>query len=161
MTITPLKENEMPDFVLLYMKFINFLRYNCNEVYFDYSDDIEDKLKTYFEKCLKDPLYAIYLARENDDTIGFIAGDMRPSFFPYSTLGLNGYISGVYVEENTRKKGITKELENYIINHFFKIHQADYVELHCLTNNSVAKKMWEGLGYRTFREQLRKKISND
>ena len=158
MTISTLKENEIPAFVTLYMKFIDFLRFNCNEIYFDYSDDIEDKLKAYFEKCLKDPLYVIYLAKENDAVIGFIAGDMRTSFFPYSTLGLNGYISGVYVEENTRKKGITKQLENYITENFFRKHNATYIELHCLTSNVVAKKMWKSLGYRTFREQLRKKI---
>jgi len=158
MTISLLKEKEISDFVKLYMKFIDYLRYNCGEIYFDYSDDIQEKLKTYFEKSIKDPLFVIYLAKENDTTIGFIAGDMRPSFFPYSTLGLNGYISGVYVEENTRKKGITKLLENYITEIFFKKHNATFIELHCLTNNIVAKKMWEALGYKTFREQLRKKI---
>jgi len=158
MIISNLTESDIPNFITLYMKFINVLRFNCNEIYFDYSDDIEDKLKAYFEKCLKDPLYIIYLAKENDIAVGFIAGDMRPSFFPYSALGLNGYISGVYVEENIRKKGITKLLEIYITEYFFKANNATYIELHCLTSNVVAKKMWESLGYRTFREQLRKKI---
>lgn len=161
MNISPLKESEISDFVSLYLKFLNVLRYDCNEIYFDYADDIKPRLTAYFEKCIKDPLYVIYLAKENNVAIGFIAGDMRPSFFPYSTLGLNGYISGVYVEASTRKKGITKMLENYIIEDFFKKHNATYIELHCLTNNLVAKKMWEGFGYKTFREQLRKKVVNE
>jgi len=161
MNISLLKENEISEFVSLYVKFINVLRYDCNEIYFDYGDDIKPRLTTYFEKCLKDPMYVIYLAKENNVIVGFIAGDMRPSFFSYSSLGMNGYISGVYVEANTRKKGITKMLENHIIENFFKKHNATYIELHCLTNNLVAKKMWEGLGYRTFREQLKKRIIND
>jgi len=159
MTISPLIECEIPDFVNLYMKFINYLRYDCQEIYFDYTEDIGDKLKIYFKKCLKDPLYAIYLAKEDDVSVGFIAGDMRPSFFPYSTLGYNGYISGVYVDESIRGKGLTKLLEKYITENFFKKNNATYIELHCLTNNIIAKKMWGTLGYKTFREQLRKKIT--
>lgn len=160
MIIAPLKENDINDFVKLYMKFINYLRYSCNEIYFDYTPDIEDKLKAYFRKCVKDPMHAIFVVSENDQTIAFIAGDMRPSFFPYSSLDMNGYISAVYIEENVRQKGIAKILENYITEHFFKKHKATYIELHCLTVNIIAKKTWKNLGYSTFREQLRKKIED-
>lgn len=160
MKITTLKPDEIPAFIDLYMKFIDYLRFDCKEIFFDYIPEIKEKLTPYFERCMKDPNYAIYLAKENDNTIGFIAGDIRYSFFPYSSIGKIGYISAVYVSEKARKKGLTKYLENFITENFFQKHDITYVELHCLTSNTIAKKCWETFGYRTFREQLRKKIKH-
>jgi ribosomal protein S18 acetylase RimI-like enzyme len=159
MEITLLQPREIPVYTDLYVKFIDFLRVDCNEIFFEYIPEIKEKLIPYFERCLKDPNHAIYLAKENEKIIGFIAGDIRYSFFPYSSIGKIAYISAVYVDERARKKGLTKHLENYITENFFKKNNVDYVELYCLTKNTVAKKCWESLGYCTFREQLRKKLS--
>lgn len=158
MTITTLKSKEIPDLVSLYVRFINYLRYDCNETYFTYNDNMEAELHKYFEKKLNDPYHIVYLAKEKDKIMGFIAGDMRPSFFSYASLGLNGYISAIYVEEAYRKKDLSKKLETHIEEKFFRKHNAQYIELHCLSNNKRAKNLWQSLGYETFREQLRKKL---
>jgi ribosomal protein S18 acetylase RimI-like enzyme len=158
MEISLLQPQEIHTYTDLYLKFIDFLRVDCDEIFFEYIPEIKEKLIPYFERCLKDPNHAIYLARENDKIIGFIAGDIRYSFFPYSSVGKIAYISAVYVDESIRKKGLTKHLENYITENFFRKNKVNYIELHCLTNNTVAKKCWESLGYSTFREQLRKKL---
>ncbi|MDD3876117.1 MAG: GNAT family N-acetyltransferase [Bacteroidales bacterium] len=158
MQITTLKQEELPIFVNLYMKFINYLRYDCNEFNFTYDENITKKLLNYFEEKLTDPYHIIYIAREENEIQGFIAGDIRPGFFTFTSLGLNGYISSIYVEECNRMKSVSKILEAYIINNFFKKHKVQYVELHCLINNTRAKKLWQTLGYENFREQLRKKI---
>lgn len=160
MTITPLKAEEVEDFVSLYMHFVDYLRFNCNEIYFSYSDDIREKLKIHFDSCVNNPLHGIYLARESGTVKGFIAGDMRPSFFPYASIGLNGYISAVYVMSDQRRKGITKALVEHITEDFFKKHKATYIELHCLTNNTTAKDLWRTLGYKVFREQWRIKLQD-
>lgn len=158
MEIALLQFQEIPAYTDLYIKFIDYLRNECKEIFFDYIPEIKEKLIPYFGRCLKDPKHAIYLAKENSEIIGFIAGDIRYSFFPYSSVGKIGYISAVYIAENARKKGLTKILENYITENFFRKNNVVYIELHCLTKNTVAKKCWDGLGYSTFREQLRKKL---
>jgi len=158
MEITLLKIKEIPILAGLYMKFIHVLKDECCEPYFNYTEDIEEKLSRYFKKCLKNPHHAIYLARINNEVAGFIAGDMRPSFFPYAVPVLNGYISAVYIEKKFRRKGLTRKLEQHICENFFSRHNAEYVELHCLVRNTKARNTWKKLGYNPFREQLRKSI---
>ncbi len=41
---------------------------------------------------------------------------------------------------------------------FFKKYKLEYAELNVLSNNFIGKKVWNKLGYNTFREQMRKKI---
>ena len=159
MTIAPLKPEEIDDLAAMYVKFINYLRGDCEEVYFSYAIPLEEEMRKYFEKKYNDPLHAVFIAKtENGSPAGFIAGDMRPSFFPFADTGLNGYISALFVEEKYRRTGLGNILENHIITQFFKPHHAKYIELHCLTKNTRAKKLWQSLGYNTFREQLRKAI---
>jgi len=158
MEITLLQPQEISTYTDLYLKFIDYLRVQCKEVFFEYIPEIKQKLIPYFERCLRDPNHAIYVAKEKDEIIGFIAGDIRYSFFPYSSMGKIAYISSVYIAEGVRRKGLTRIFENHITENFFRKNNVEYIELHCLTNNMVAKKCWENLGYSTFREQLRKKL---
>ncbi len=159
MIIETLKKSEITRFIPLYMKFVDHLRYDCNEIYFDYGSDIFEKLESRLAEQVDDLHHAIYVAKDNDNYAGFIAGNIRPSFFPHSSLGLNAYISAVYIEHYYRDSGLLMLLLDIITENLFKKHNAEFIELHCLTNNVYAKKIWEKLGYKTFREQLRKKIT--
>ncbi len=159
MIIETLKKTEIKAFIPLYMKFVDHLRFDCNEIYFDYGPDIVSKLENQFIISIENPLHDIYIAKEKNHIAGFIAGDMRPSFFPHSTLGLNAYISAVYIEKSYRNTSLFNQLLDTITDNLFKKYKAEYIELHCLTNNVSAKKIWQKLGYKPFREQLRKKIS--
>ncbi len=161
MTISPLRADEVNGFVELYMKFVDYLRFDCEEIYFNYTEDIREKLKVHFAKCVDDPLHGIYLAKESGKVTGFVVGDMRPSFFSYASIGLNGYISAVYVMRGERMRGLTKALVEHITEFFFKKHKATYIELHCLTNNTIAKEVWQTLGYKPFRAQWRLKLPNE
>lgn len=68
-----------------------------------------------------------------------------------------GYISGAYVLSEFRGKGVMKSLEKIILD-YFKQCGLKYIEVNFLSTNLIAKKSWEGLGYKTFREQARKEI---
>lgn len=158
MNIKSLKTSEIRTFIPQYMKFVDHLRFDCNEIYFEYGPDIFKKLEKQLIYQITSPLHAIYVARVNDNFAGFIAGDVRPSFFPHSSLGLNAYISAVYINEKYRNSGLALKLIETITEKLFKKHNVEFIELHCLTNNLEAKRIWEKLGYKTFREQMRKKI---
>jgi len=45
-----------------------------------------------------------------------------------------------------------KELER-MLGEYCKKHGLAYVELNVMANNTIGKKSWEALGYKTFREQ--------
>jgi hypothetical protein len=51
-----------------------------------------------------------------------------------------------------------KTLETMLMG-FFGEHGVQQVELNVLAGSAAGKKSWEALGYRTFREQMRKTIS--
>jgi len=79
-------------------------------------------------------------------------------FLPFSKINKVGYISAGFVSENHRKKGIIQKLEKMGTD-FFRRHDIEYSELNVLSNNIVGKKTWNSLGYNTFREQMRKKLT--
>ncbi len=97
------------------------------------------------------------MAKDGDSVIGFISGEVKECFLPISKIKKIGYIGGAYVLPSYRNKGMMKNLERLIIDYFKKQGLA-YVELNVLTNNPIGKRSWESLGYKTFREQMRKKI---
>lgn len=50
-----------------------------------------------------------------------------------------------------------KKLEENLLD-FFRKHEIKYVEVNYVTANAGAKKCWNALNYRTYREQARKEI---
>lgn len=50
-----------------------------------------------------------------------------------------------------------KQVEALLLE-FFRQNQVSYVEKEFLSTNEVGKKTWTALGYRTFREYMRKQI---
>ena len=76
---------------------------------------------------------------------------------PISSIRKVGYISGAYVLPEYRQKGVVKKLESEIVK-FFKAKGLKYAELNFLSQNNIARKSWEALGYKVFREQARKQI---
>ncbi len=99
----------------------------------------------------------IYVAKESDEIVGFIFGEITNCFYPYSKIKKIGYIFSAYVKPSQRRKGILTALEDNIRS-FFKENDIKFVELHTLAKNPVAVRSWEKLGYETFRLQMRKQI---
>lgn len=156
MEIKSLKEQDLSAFAEVYVRFIESLRDVGSEIYFDYKPDMKEKLERAFSTAIRKPEWKIFVAKEKNKIIGFIAGDIRNTFFPYSKIEKIGYISAVYINDKHRKAGLARKLEKKICDEFFNKQNIKYLELHCLTKNGPAKKCWNTLGYVTFREQLRK-----
>ncbi len=56
------------------------------------------------------PGYTFYIAEDNDKLIGFILLSTRRDYVPGSTSFPVGYIEGLYVEKQWRKKGVGRQL---------------------------------------------------
>ena len=94
---------------------------------------------------------------EEDDTIIGLLREIVPCHLPISSVKRVGYISGAYVLPEYRGQGIMKRLETLLVV-YFKDCGLQFVELHFIVKNLLARKSWDALGYKTFREQARKRI---
>jgi ribosomal protein S18 acetylase RimI-like enzyme len=142
----------------LYNELAYFIKYESKDDYFNFDTLSETEFEKKLKESLKQPSTSItFVAKDGDSVIGFISGEVKECFLSISKIKKIGYIGGAYVLPSYRNKGIMKNLERLIIEYFKKQGLA-YVELNVLTNNPNGKRSWESLGYKTFREQMRKKI---
>ena len=109
------------------------------------------------EGIIEDDCAAIYVALDDQTQIGFIGGQIQSNFLPFSNISKVGYITGAYINQSYRRKGIMKLLEGRLLE-FLKSKNIAYVDLNIISNNITGKTCWKRLGYETFREQMRKKI---
>ena len=152
-----LKE-DIPIIAMLYIKLALYIKQETKDPYFETNGLSEQALICSLEKDIQDETKQIIVAIENDNIVGFIAGAIIDCFLPFSKVTKVGYITGAYVSEENRYNGIMKNLEKMITSYFMG-HKLDYAELNVISNNFVGKKTWNKLGYITFREQMRKKLS--
>nr|WP_281178956.1 GNAT family N-acetyltransferase [endosymbiont 'TC1' of Trimyema compressum] len=66
-------------------------------------------------------------------------------------------MEGAYVNENYRGQGLMSQMEAKMIDYFRGLGLV-YCELCIISKNQMARDCWEHLGYKTFREQMRKSI---
>lgn len=98
-----------------------------------------EKLINYVEIRLKRKNYFIYKATLRNKVIGTISSQL---------LSLKrGFITDAYVEPDSRRKGILRKLEKYVLNEF-KNRGARTVELNVRSNNEEGRSTWNALGYK-------------
>lgn len=148
---------EVAEVARLYNKLANFIKDETGDEYFNFDELSEEGLENQLLSFANDPMKRIYIVKENDNVIGFIAGEIINCFLPISKILKVGYVAGAYVLPEYRRKGIMTNLEQLLTN-FFKENSISYVELNIISKNLLAKRSWRSLGYITFREQMRKKI---
>ncbi|HZG86694.1 MAG TPA: aminoglycoside 6'-N-acetyltransferase [Paenibacillus sp.] len=69
-----------------------------------------DNLRTELEDLIQSEKDIIYLAFVEGECIGFIHMSLRVDYVEGSRSSPVGYVEGIYVEENHRRKGISKKL---------------------------------------------------
>ncbi len=75
-----------------------------------WTDYEHDNLKTDLKKIQKDENQKVFIAKNNDDPIGFINLSIRTDYVEGSDGSPTGYLEGIFVEKNYRKQGIAKQL---------------------------------------------------
>lgn len=73
----------------------------------------EEKLNLHFTKLLDKEDAVIFLAEEEDQYIGFAHCQLRFDYVEGTDTSPAGYLEGIYVMEEYRKRGIGKELVTY------------------------------------------------
>ena len=87
----------------------------------------------------------LFLVEHGQDLVGFLAGKTRalPSYFGGSAVG---FISEVYVRENSRKHGAGSKLV-VAATRWFREHGIKRLELQVLPQNLSARRVYQKLGW--------------
>ncbi|WP_199900160.1 aminoglycoside 6'-N-acetyltransferase [Caldalkalibacillus mannanilyticus] len=73
-------------------------------------DNTWDNLRTELQVLLESEKDIVYIALVGDTYVGFIQLSIRNDYVEGSHSSPVGYIEGIYVDENYRNRGISKEL---------------------------------------------------
>jgi GNAT superfamily N-acetyltransferase len=141
----------------LYNELAYFTQRETKDAYWDFGTLSAEPLSNNLKNIVEHPERRIFVARENNECVGFIAGEISQCHLPLSSTKKIGFISGAFVLPDYRGKGIMKTLEGRMVD-FFRESGVKYSELFFIANNEVGRKCWNSLGYQTFREQARKPI---
>lgn len=149
--------SEVAEIAILHNKLAYFIQKETEDDYWDFGVLSEENISKHLSTFIGNSERKIFISRDDEKIVGFIAGEIIQCHLPISSVKKIGYISGAYVLPEFRGKGIMKSLEKMVLD-YFKQSGLKYAEVNFLSNNLIAKKSWEGLGYKTFREQARKEI---
>ncbi len=141
----------------LHNELSDFIQRTVNDDYWSLANLIEDEVQKHLETFINNPERKIFVAKDKETIVGFMSAEIINCYLPISSIKKVGYIAAAYVIPEYRNMKIISSLEKQAIA-FFKECNLKYVELNYLTENRIAKKAWENLGYKTFRAQARKKI---
>lgn len=141
----------------LYCQLSYHFQEESTDAYWDFENLAYSNFVRQLRRALDSEEHKVFVAKDEEEVVGFISGEIMESFLSVSDSNKVGYISSGYVDPEYRGQGIVKALEEQVID-FFRASGMKYVEVNFLSNNQLAKKAWEQLGYKTFREQARKSI---
>ena len=99
----------------------------------------KEKLIRYVEVRLKRKDYFIYKAIVRNKIIGTISSKLLSS--------RRGYITDAYIEPDSRRKGVLRKLEEYVLVEL-KNRGIKIVELNVRTDNDEGMSTWNALGYK-------------
>lgn len=127
---------------------INEMFMKIHEYHMNNLTDIEPIDKYYskdeYDKKLKDGVF--FIAEENSRAVGFVGATMKED----NNVKIPT-VSGIYVDENQRRKGISKLLMSELINYSNKNFVGDgfsnTLELDVLGFNTNAQALYEELGF--------------
>lgn len=111
-------------------------------------------LKRIYSKFFKGCKY--FLAEEDGKIVGFVAGKIedKPGFYIERKIGI---LFQVFVEEEYRNKGIGIRLIKKFIS-WLKYKKIKNIRLEVFLNNRTALKLYENLGFKEFKIEMRKKL---
>jgi ribosomal protein S18 acetylase RimI-like enzyme len=149
--------DDIAEVARLYTELACFIKDESQDDYFNFDTLSETAIEQNLKESLGESSRITLVAKDGGRVTGFISGEVKDCFLPFSKIKKIGYIGGAYVLPGFRNQGIMRHLESLLLA-YFKNQGLTYVELNVITNNFLGKRSWESLGYQTFREQMRKKI---
>ncbi len=151
------KLEEIRTIARLHNELVYYVQKATKDIYWDFKEISEEDTSEYLKTFINHPERRIFVAKEGEQIIAFMVGEIVGCHLPISSIHRVGYIAAAYVLPTYRGQGIATQLENRLVG-YFKEQNLKYVELHYIANNRVAEESWKKLGYQTFRKQARKEI---
>ncbi len=99
----------------------------------------------------------IYIAKENDISVGYIIGTITKPFIQRCSIEKIGLIEHCWVERKYRMSGLATKLVKEI-EEWFSMNAIKYIDVQYLLGNIEAENTWEKLGYESYRVISRKII---
>ena len=115
------------------------------------------KVKTkYFKSLFGKNNSVFFVAEEKGEVLGFVLGKdgKDPPVFKETRIG---YIGDFYVRPGFRSKGVGKKLLSEL-RKWFRQKKFRHMEIGCYSQNTKAKKLYLGMGFKPNREILRMKV---
>lgn len=140
LSIEVLEENDIPKLAELYLK---LRRHIMN------AEGTMEMMINYIKHQRQKDNYLIYIARINNEIAGTIAFEIKTKRI--------AMILDAYVEEDYRKQGIMKALEQSVIS-YLKTQGVKTANLTVRVHNTEGKATWLSLGYKTIMEVMKKSI---
>jgi ribosomal protein S18 acetylase RimI-like enzyme len=109
---------EVLEVAKLYNELAIYIRDETKDEYFVFDSLSDENLSEELKAAVQDDSKKIFVAKEDDKIIGFIAGEILNCFLPISKVKKTGYISGAYVMPQYRGKNVMKRLEQMLIRYF-------------------------------------------
>ena len=120
----------------------------------NYDDTINEsfKVNNYYKNYLKQNEH-VYIAVVNNNIIGFLDGFIIND----NVSKTKAKIKALYVIKEYRNKHVATSLINNFIN-VAKTYNCDNIEINVISDNEVAKSLYQKLKFKTFSESLRLKL---
>jgi ribosomal protein S18 acetylase RimI-like enzyme len=107
------------------------------------TEEGKNKISQEVEDMLADERGTVLIAKQEGQPIGYIYGQI--SHRTHLTPGAVGFISGIYVKENHRRRGIGTTLVRELAK-TFRAQGMEEVNLRYIVGNREATKFWTSLG---------------
>ena len=125
-----------------------------DERQYDDSIDPDFKVSNYFNNFVNDEDKVLLGYLVDNTLVGYI--------YAYETVSNNIkglFIDGLYVETDFRNRGIAKELINEIVLEA-ENREAKFIDIKVMSENDVAKHLYNSLEFNEFKVMLRKEIGD-
>lgn len=152
--LIPMKENEFADYVEILIR--DYARENVEAGYWDASDSVEKSRKQTMEllpQGVNTPNHHIFIVRDSDQQVGVVW--MRATL---DSVLKTGFIFDITIDENQRGKGYGKTAM-LLIEEKAKEMDIQQMGLHVFAKNTVARGLYEKLGYETRSLNMTKMLS--
>ncbi len=121
--------------------------------YFEPAKDSREKWSKYVAKKFSEKSTKLLVADEGGEIVGFMLCLLMPNKPIFKDKAV-GVITDVYISENRRNRGITKEMLKAALK-WFKKNRMQSVELSVAAANVEARSAWGQLGFKPYLIQKR------
>jgi predicted acetyltransferase len=148
--IEPMTEDRMDAVLVMWKKLLDMTA-KVNSRYQLAPDAVENQ-RTFFQSYQSSPLVFCFLARINDEPVGFANGYLiQPTkIFKSKTIGL---IENLFVEDLHRRKGIARGLVQKCYDWFEQVDVDEYY-VNVVPANTLSEKFWKAMGYTVHKQTM-------